>query len=316
MTHRFTRRRFLTISAAAMTVGSQAPAASTIAEATWRGTALGAGASMRLLGLSNADAAPILAEVEGELARLEDIFSLYRAGSEISRLNETGALDAPSPDLLEVLSLSDRLNRATEGAFDPTVQPLFRLYAKSAAAGREPDTSELTRAMAKVGWHNIAFDAARVTLGNQAAITLNGIAQGYITDRIAALLTRHGLRDILIDMGEIAARGRRPDGSDWRVAISQPDGTILRRLHLSDRAMATSAPLGTVLDANGKTGHIFNARHGDTAKDFALITLSAPSAALADGLSTAFCAMPMKSQQNALDVFADVRLEARVKYTT
>ncbi len=124
------RRRFLTISASTLAVpvfAMDAPIAS------WRGTAMGASASMQLQGLTPEVADPIFAAVEHELARLEQIFSLYRPDSELSRLNPTGHLDTPAPELLEVLSLCDALHHSSGGVFDPTIQPYWQALARRAS---------------------------------------------------------------------------------------------------------------------------------------------------------------------------------------
>lgn len=84
------------------------------------------------------------------------------------------------------------------------------------------------------------------------ALTLNGIAQGYIGDRVAALLEAEGLTDILIDTGEHRALGQMPGGGGWPARLAQ-GGAALR-----NRALATSAPLGTVFDSEGRFGHILD----------------------------------------------------------
>lgn len=114
---RMSRRRFLTVSAACAALPAIPSSAQT---ARWQGTALGASASLRLEGLTDTQAAPIIAAVEAELERLELIFSLYRTESELTRLNGQGFLNAPSPELLSVLSLCSALHDATAG-------PLTRL---------------------------------------------------------------------------------------------------------------------------------------------------------------------------------------------
>uniref|UniRef100_UPI00356190D8 FAD:protein FMN transferase n=1 Tax=Shimia sp. TaxID=1954381 RepID=UPI00356190D8 len=220
------RRRFLSIAAAS----SALPAAAIAAQgpvAAWRGRAMGAQVSMKIAGLTQADAAPVFVAVERELLRLEKIFSLYRTESEISRLNRDGVLARPSHELLELLSLSDRLHRASGGAFDPSIQPLW--LAMAAGAGAE----EIETARRAVGWQGLGFDAAEVRFERAGqGLTLNGIAQGYVTDRIVALLKARGLGDILVDMGEIAALGHGPDGDDWRVGVAADDGTLVRRLRM------------------------------------------------------------------------------------
>lgn len=279
-----TRRRFLTISAAAA-LALAGPARATPRLQLWRGTAMGSAASLRL---AHPDAPAIAARVMAEVSRLEDILSLYRPQSALVRLNAQGRLDDPPFELLECLSLAAAVHAATDGLFDPTIQRLWQLHAEAATAARAPDPDELARTLALTGWHRVALDGTRITMTDGTALTLNGIAQGYVADRIARLLADEGLTDILIDMGELRAMGQHPQGGAWPVHL--PDGTTLP---LRARALATSAPLGTVLDAAGRMGHILDPRTGSpAATPWHSITVSADSAALADALSTAACLMP------------------------
>ncbi len=249
--------------------------------------------------------------MESELSRLEDIFSLYRPHSALSLLNEQGILRRPPPELLEVLSLADAIHAETNGAFDPTVQPLWKLYAAAVRQNRLPDSSELNAARKLVGWGSVRFDADRVDfLRPGMGITLNGIAQGYISDRIAELLRAEGLRDVLVDMGEIHAVGQRPGGGPWRVGIRNPEGGILsHQVPLSNRALATSAPMGTVLDSSGKIGHIFSPTTGLPAASWKQVSVSASAAAMADGLATAFCLMERADIMRAASKFQSVKVE-------
>ncbi len=300
------RRRFVTIAAASSALfaaGALPAVAKSAPQATWRGVALGAPTSMRFDGLSDAEAAPVIAAVEAELARLEGIFSLYRPGSEISRLNEAGRLERPSPELLEVLGLSSALHEATGGAFDPTVQPLWQVL----ALGGNKD--EIAQARGLIGFNALHFDvdAVRFEGARGRAITLNGIAQGAITDRIAALLRARGLSNILIDMGEIAAIGPRGDGTPWRVGVAAPDGEMVHRITLSDRAVATSASHSMMLNEAEGQGHILSPNGG--AVGARLVSVSAGRAALADGLSTALCLMSEAEAARAIARFETAKLE-------
>lgn len=293
------RRRFLIISAACATA---TPAAAS--DARWHGTALGAAASLRLVGLTDVEAAPIIAAVETEVARLEDIFSLYRPQSQLSRLNRDGVLTAPAPELLNVLSLCTALHQASDGAFDPSIQPLW--YAL-ATGGRAENIVEVQQV---IGWGQVSFDTSSVRLPvpGKSALTLNGIAQGAITDRIAALLRGFSLSDVLVDMGEIAALGARGDGAPWKVGLATPDQTVLKRIALRDRAVATSSSLATQLSPG--LGHIITpdgpANHERT------VSVSAPEAAIADGLSTALCAASADKASEIVVRFPDARIELNV----
>nr|WP_325166430.1 FAD:protein FMN transferase [Thermohalobaculum xanthum] len=159
----------------------------------------------------------------------------------------------------------------------------------------------------------MAFDSHSVKLGRPGmALTLNGIAQGAVADRVAALLRAEGLTDLLVDMGEIAGLGHRPDGTPWQAGIADPGGALQARVGLSDRALATSAPMGTVLDAGGAVGHILDPRGGHAAPGWRLVSVSAPKAALADGLSTAFALMERPRIDAALARHPETRLEVLI----
>ncbi|GAB4302892.1 MAG: FAD:protein FMN transferase [Roseovarius sp.] len=298
------RRRFLSITAAGVALaGGGAAGAGAGADAgagagagagaealyRWQGIALGAHAT---IALAHPDAERLVARARDEIARLEAIFSLYRPDSALARLNAAGRLADPPLELLECLSLCAAAHDITQGAFDPTVQPLWALYARRAEAGVRPGEAELRQALGAVGWAHVRTSADAISLARPGmALTLNGIAQGYIADRVAALLRAEGLRNVLVDTGEIAALGHPPGQAAWPVSLRDPEGRLVGRVRLGDRALATSAPLGTRIGAGG-AGHILDPRSGlPAAPRWSLVSVTAPSAAWADALSTAGCLM-------------------------
>ncbi len=286
------RRRFLTITATAI-AGLAAPAALAGPKRVWTGIALGARASIRL---DHPDAEAIAARAAAEIARLEGVFSLFRADSALSRLNAEGRLDAPPPELLQCLTLAGAVHRASAGAFDPTVQPLWALWAERASSGNRPTQGELTTTRDLGGWDALRLDEAAIVMAPGMALTLNGIAQGFIGDRVAALLSAEGLTDILIDTGEHVALGQMSGGGAWPVRLAQGG-----EAGLSDRALATSAPNGTVFDQGGRYGHILDPRTGEpAAARWQGISITAPSAALADALSTGACLMADRQSIDAM----------------
>jgi FAD:protein FMN transferase len=296
------RRRFLTLSAACML-----PLPAHAAQITqWHGVALGAGAAIYL---SHPDAPAIIARAVAEIDRLEDIFSLYRQTSALSQLNLHGRLDAPPFELLECLALCARVHEATQGLFDPTIQPLWQLYAASVAANRVPTANEFSATLPLVGFQRVTYDGGAVNLSAGMALTLNGIAQGFIADKVAELLAAEGLTDILINTGEFRALGQMPQAAGWPVKLASGG-----EVGLSARALATSSPLGTVFDANGTLGHIINPLTGlPAATTWRSVSISAPSAGLADALSTAACLLPDRAALlQLLEGFPDSRIEALV----
>lgn len=285
-----TRRRFLAVSAAAVACGASARAETV---AVWRGVALGARAEIRIAHEDRAAANAILADCRREILRLEALFSLYRADSAIVRLNRDGMLADPDPDFLALLSIAAAVHRQTGGVFDPTVQPLWEAYAH----GKAPETAATGLGAVDVGPAAIAFRRPDM------ALTLNGIAQGFITDRIADLLRARGLRQVLVNIGELRAL----DGRAWPVRIDAP-GAGGKTVRLRDRALATSDTLATTFDTEGRLGHIIDPRNGAAATVRRGATVAARTAAVADALSTAFCLMRDGEIQIVLERFPDAGL--------
>ena len=257
------RRRFLQIVAAT----ALAP---TLASARDRRIALGAEAELTLYGPPDLTART-QARAWAELDRIGSIFSLYRADSALSRLNATGRLDAPPAELLEVLALSDRLHQVTGGRFDPTVQPLWLTL----ASGADPEPARRL-----IGWDGVTVTDTAITLRPGQALTLNGIAQGYATDRVTQILAEEGLTHALVNIGEFRALS-----GPFRLGVEDPAFGRLGQLTLDGTAAATSSPDAMTLP-NG-SGHILDPWGG--APTWSTATVTAPTAALADGLATALC---------------------------
>lgn len=283
------RRRFLSIAAAALAAPRSAQAA------VWEGRAFGAAVSMRLEGADPARASLTFDRLVAEIERIEQAFSLH-CDSALTRLNRDGRLAGPPPALLEVLALAAEVHAATGGAFDPTVQPLWQAVA---TGGNQQ------AARAAIGLGRVQIDAREVRLAPGQALTLNGIAQGWAADRIAALLRAEGYGHALIDMGEIAITGPRADRTPWRVTIAGPEGQALREYVLRSGAMATSSPRGTLIGAGQP--HILGP-HASLRPRWQTVSVTAPRAALADALSTAFCLMDRAAITRALAAFPDTEI--------
>ncbi len=279
-----TRRRFIAISAAfapSMALANTGPYVET-------GIALGARVTLRL---HHPDAPRLATMAMEEIRRLEGIFSIYLPTSDLSRLNRDGTLPAPPFELLECLSLAGAIHAASDGRFDPTVQPLWAAEAKATERGHPLTDSERAAAKGLTGWAGVNLSADAISLRPGMALTLNGIAQGYIADRVAALLSSHGLTRALIDTGELRAL---PEGR-WTVHL--PD----REIPLEGRAVATSSPLGMTFGGDGRTSHLIDPSLGRPIQPrWRSISVSAPSAGLADALSTAACMMDLKERIIAL----------------
>jgi thiamine biosynthesis lipoprotein len=300
MPNRIGRRRFLAISAAAAGLGLVpvgAPRESASADLIeWHGTSLGAIATIRVHHTDRIAAQRLLRQVVGEALRLETVFSLYRPDSSLCELNRRGVLIAPPAELSDLLTLCERFWRLTDGMFDPTVQALWRCYADHFALAPKiteaPSKSERKEALKLVGWEKVRFDRDRVAFDRRGmGLTLNGIAQGYITDHVVELLRAAGIESCLVDMGEIRALGQ--SGEPWRVALENPSGEVEedRSISIVNKAVASSCAAGFRFDDLGRSNHLFDPSTGTCASPTRTLTVVTPAAVTADALSTAFALM-------------------------
>jgi FAD:protein FMN transferase len=310
MISHMSRRRFIGITAAAagmalLPLGGKALA--TPSAVSWRGEAMGAQATLLINHPDRALALRLVDQVAAEVRRLERIFSLYREDSDLTKLNRQGFLVSPATDFVEILRRCNDVWLLTERAFDPTVQPLWIAYKRhfsdprATAAG--PSRQVIQEALDRVGFDKIAYSEDRIELPVAgSALTLNGIAQGYVTDKVVDLLRAGGVEHALVDMGESRAIGSAPEDRPWRIGITDPSNSdsILKVLPLTDSAVATSSPAGFQFDEDGRFTHIIDPRTGSTPQRYASLSVVALTATIADALSTAFSLMDVETIAGAV----------------
>jgi thiamine biosynthesis lipoprotein len=304
------RRRFIGITAAAAGLGLVRFNRAAQADAhlvTWRGEAMGAVATLQVHHRDRTAAERLVERALAEVRRLEAVFSLYREDSALVALNRHGVLVAPPADLVALLGESRRWWELTGGAFDPTVQPLWTLYwghfSKPNPDPQGPPEPELREALGRVGFDRVRFDSNRIVFARRdMGLTLNGIAQGYVTDRVVDILRAGGITSSLVDMGEPRALGTRLLGEPWRVGIVDPDcpGEVGETLEVVDQAIATSGGYGFHFDAAGHFNHLLDPRTGASARLHRSVTVVLPRATAADALSTAFSLLPPEGVERTL----------------
>jgi len=301
MTRTISRRRFVRISAAAAglsLLSSGSHARDDTALVTWRGTMLGAAATMDIHHEDRGEAERLIAMARAEARRLERLFSLYLEDSALVELNRTGILVDPPAEMVDLLSISQGYSELTDGLFDPTVQPLWDLYithfSRENADPDGPPPEAIKSAVARVGYHRLIVGRDRIVMPRGMALTLNGIAQGYVTDKMVDLLRSQGVFHSLVDMGETRAIGSRPDGLPWEVGIADPEvvGRTETVLPIVDRAVATSGGYGFRFDPQGRFNHLFDPRTGGCAARYRSVTTVSRNATAADALTKPFSLMP------------------------
>jgi len=237
-----------------------------------------------------------------ELQRVEAILSLYQPQSEVSRLNRNAFLPSPSPELCEVLNLASSLSRRTFGAFDITVQPLWELYAS--LQGRKPSPKKLEAVRRAIDYRRVRMETDAVRLLDGARITLNGIAQGLAADAVGRVLRQHGVRSALVDTGEIGAVGRK-EKRPWKIGVKDPrqPGRLSALTSLENRCLATSGDYESAFTEDFRLHHLLDPRTGQSPPELASVSVAAPGAMLADGLSTAAFVLGAEEGQRLIENF-------------
>ncbi|SCY94147.1 FAD:protein FMN transferase [Microvirga guangxiensis] len=304
------RRRFIGVTAAAAglnLVPFGFPAEAKAHLVTWRGQVMGAVATLQVHHHDRAAAERLIERSLAEVRRLETVFSLYREDSALVTLNRNGVLIAPPTDLITLLTECRRYWELTRGAFDPTIQSLWALYRDHFSSPHAdpdgPPASTVKAALERVGFGGVTFDANRIILPQRGmGMTLNGIAQGYLTDRVVDSLRAGGIESSLVDMGEPRAVGSHPSGEAWRVGIADPEHPerVSDTLNAVDQAVATSGSYGFRFDPEGRFNHLLDPRTGASAKLYRSITVVLPTATAADALSTAFSLLPPEDIERIL----------------
>lgn len=245
------------------------------------------------------------------ISDLELQMSVYRDDSEITKLNQL-ADEGPvavEPGLFEVLDAARRICELTEGAFDPTAGPLVALWRFCREESRIPTQEEVDRCLEIVGMKYVSLDReARTVRFDKVGVELNlgGIGKGYALDRAMAELRRRGIEDCLMHGGQssLLACGDHNGLGGWPVGIGNPlfTGQRLGTIVIRDCALATSGSNIQYFRHKGKKyGHILNPQNGWPIETMLSVTVLAPSAAMADALSTAFYVMGVEKTAECCD---------------
>lgn len=227
-----------------------------------------------------------------EIDRLEAVFSGHRSTSPVSRLNRNGVLDDPPAELVTVVRRALDIARMTDGAFDPTVAPLIELHRASFAENDAPPAeTDVARAMSRVGYRHVGLDAGRIAFARPGmALSLDGIAKGYILDRVVERVAAAGATGVLADGGgDISAGEGEVAGTGWPVAVQHPrePGTVLGMIEVRNQGVATSGDYMRAHTADLRHHHIIDPRTGTSPGHAGAATVVGRSAMDADALATA-----------------------------
>ena len=248
----------------------------------------------------------MVADTFDEIERLESLLSRHRVGTPVWSLNETGVVRAPPPEVLEVVQKGLDYSALTAGAFDITIAPLLNLYYSNfSETGVAPDRENVGRALALVGFQHVRVSDREIAFEKAGmAVTLDGIAKGYIVDRAVEVLRKRGAARVLVNAGgDMASAGEALGGDAWKIGLQDPrvpDGS-LGVVQLRGESVATSGDYMQYLTPDMSLHHILDPRTGSSPTHTSGVSVVAPSAMAADALSTAALVLGPREGMELLD---------------
>lgn len=236
---------------------------------------------------------------EKEINRLDKLLSVQNENSEIFKLNRDKSINA-SADTVNLLKRAMNFYILTDGAFDITTEPLTRAWGfYSGLENRVPSQNEIDNALKTVGAEHINIDNKNITLDGNTSLDLGGIAKGYASAKTAQILKENGVSSALISLGgNVRVVGSKPDGSDWSVAITDPDDNSKQvgTLAVRNTAVVTSGGYQRYFEENGHIyHHIIDTETGYPAQSgLKSVTVVSEDDTLADALSTGLFVMGLE----------------------
>ena len=274
----------------------------TVAELHMSGRTMGTTYNVKYRPTENAPTLKAMqTEVDALLTEINHTMSTYDPESELSRFNRLRTTDwVPASDSLRaVLKASLEIGAQSEGAFDITVGPLVNLwgFGPEVHPDRIPLETDIAAARTRSGLDKVTLSDTQPAIRKHRPdvfLDLSGIAKGYGVDRIAELMTAHGIEHYMVEIGgEIRVRGLKDHETPWRIAIEKPlsgERSVHTMLMLSDIALATSGNYRNFFEIAGRRySHTIDPTTGWPVDNHLVsVTVLAETSMRADAWATAF----------------------------
>lgn len=242
----------------------------------------------------------VKSEVDAALDKLEDQMSTWRPDSELSRFNQSRSTEwqAVSSDTAFVVSEARRIWKLSDGAFDPTVAPLIKLWHFAEDPGQQalPNDDAIEQALESIGFDKLEVRVNPPALRKkkpELQLNLSAIAKGYAVDVVSDLLTQRLSCGHLVEIGgEMKSQGGKSNGDSWTAGIETPDA-LPRQIHtalsLDNQSLATSGDYRNFFEVDGKRySHTIDPKTGrPVTHDLASVSVLADDCLTADALATA-----------------------------
>jgi thiamine biosynthesis lipoprotein len=236
-----------------------------------------------------------------EIKRIEALLSTYQANSQINQVNSNAGISPVKVDeeVFNLVERAQRISELTQGAFDLSYGSLDKSLWNFDQNMKQLPSKELAKnAVHLINFKNILLDRANETIflaKKGMRIGFGGIGKGFAADQAKKVLVGLGFTDGIVNAsGDMCAWGKRADGEDWTVGISNPDfpRDILSEFSLNDSAVATSGNYEKFVLIDGqKYSHTIHPKTGFPMQGIKSVTVFAPFAELADALTTPIAVM-------------------------
>lgn len=230
-----------------------------------------------------------------EVKRIENLISDWIPTTPLSEINKNAGIKPVKvpQELLDLIERSIKISKLTDGAFDISYASMDKIWKFDGSMKAIPSSEAIKKSVAKVGYQNIIIDKEQQTVFLKLEgmkLGMGGIGQGYIADKIKALLFDKGCVAGLVNVsGDISTWGKQPDGKPWKVGIKNPmnKNKIFATFPLEDTAVETSGSYEKYVTFNGKRySHIIDTRTGYPATGLISVSVFAKTTELADALAT------------------------------
>lgn len=235
-----------------------------------------------------------------EITRIEKLISSWDHNSETWAVNSAAGKNPVkvSKELYSLIERSLKLSRLTDGAFDISYASMDRIWKYDGSMKMMPSDKKIKASVSKVGFQNIILNKQDTSVFLKLPgmkIGFGAIGKGYAADKAKSLLMQMGVNAGIVNAsGDMSTWGKQPDGSDWKVALTNPmDKTKgFGLLPVVDKAVVTSGNYEKYVLFNGKRySHIIDPRTGYPSTGILSVTVFAPKAELADALATSVFVM-------------------------
>lgn len=239
-------------------------------------------------------------EITGLVKKIEKAVSRTDPGSDIYRFNNSKYGTEVSQITIDILSAALAAAKASDGLFDPTIEPLVSLWEIAHGEPKVPSDNEIAAALTNVGYGGITVDGNKITKENPAvSIDLGGIGKGYACQAVIDLLKERGVSHGLISFGgNVGVFGLKPDGTGWTIGVRDPDSAddIVGYLNLNEGFVSVSGDNERYFEIDGiRYHHIFDPRTGRPASNgMRSVAVVSQNGTEADALSTMLFVMGYK----------------------